>query len=314
MKSLTKIIWAIFFLIAWNNLKAQYDPMFTQYGFNKMFINPAYAGSQEAVSLTALDRVQWVNFPGAPNTLTFSAHAPLFENTMGVGLTILNEKIGVLNRGLYYASYAYRFKVGPGKLSFGLQGGVTTQLEKLQEVKTTNGQDGLFSQNTPRVILPNFSFGTYYYTDRFFVGFSIPRMINNQVKINTDNSIDKKSALSIDNFHYYLVFGYVFDVASGIKLRPQVMTHASQNAPVECEINLSALLNEKLWLGVSYRTSADFSGIIGLQISPQLLVSYSYDYSLTSVLRNYNSGSHEIALSYLFSFTEKKKITSPRYF
>jgi type IX secretion system PorP/SprF family membrane protein len=292
-------------------LKAQYDPMFTQYMFNEMFINPAYAGSKEAVSLTALHRVQWIGFDGAPTSTTFSAHAPLMKNTMGVGLSFLNEKIGVTNRQLIYGDYAYRFPLGKGKFSLGLMGGLNMIRENLLSVQTTQAGDQAFSQNIPTQMLPNFGFGMYYYTSRFYAGLSIPRMIDNNI-LSTASGINTSNKVDVSRFHYYFVIGRLFDIGDNFKLKPQIMTKAVQNAPVEWDINLNALIKESLWLGASYRTGADVSAIVGYQFNPQFLASLSYDYTLTDI-RNYNSGSVEIGLNYLFSF-RGKKIVTPRYF
>jgi type IX secretion system PorP/SprF family membrane protein len=292
-------------------VRAQYDPMFTQYMFNEMFINPAYAGSKEAIALTGLYRNQWVGIDGAPETVTFTGHAPLMNNKMGVGLSMLSEKIGVTNRQLYYASYAYRFKLGKGRFSFGLMAGLNSIRENLASVQTTQGNDSYFQSNIARQLVPNFGFGMYYYTSRFYAGLSIPRMVDNNILatssgVNTDNKID------ISRFHYYFATGYLFDISSNFKLKPQVMVKAVQNAPVSFDLNVNGLIRETLWLGASYRTGSDVSALIGYQFSPQFLISYSYDYSLNQ-LRDFNSGSHEIVLNYLFSFRQKKIVT-PRYF
>ncbi len=293
-------------------VKAQYDPMFTQYMFNEMFINPAYAGSKEAISLTALHRMQWIGFDGAPTTTTFSAHAPLLKNTMGVGVSVLNEKIGVTNRQLIYGDYAYRFQMGKGKFSLGLMGGLNMIRENLLSVQTTVAGDQAFSQNIPTQMLPNFGFGMYYYTSKFYAGLSIPRMIDNKLSLTTANGIKTDNKVDLKSFHYYFVIGRLFAINDNFKLKPQIMTKAVQNAPVEWDINLNALIRETLWLGASYRTGADVSAIVGYQFSPQFLASLSYDYTLTDI-RNYNSGSIEFGLNYLFSF-RGKKIVTPRYF
>ncbi|MBN8703010.1 MAG: type IX secretion system membrane protein PorP/SprF [Bacteroidetes bacterium] len=293
-------------------VKAQYDPMFTQYMFNEAFINPAYAGSKEAVSLTSLYRSQWVNIPGAPKTISFSAHAPLMNNKMGLSFSLLNDKIGVANRTMSFVGYAYRFKLSKGLFSLGLQAGMNSIEEKLSQLNTTTQGDQLFAANTPTVRTPNFGFGMYYYTGRFYTGLSIPRLVNNDIKLNANQQIEKKNKFQPDNFHYFFVAGYVFDVADDIKLKPQMMTKVVKNAPIEVDMNVNVLLKELLWLGISYRTKADISALVGYQVTPQLLINYSYDYSLTA-LQQYNSGSHEIAINYLFSYN-KRKIASPRYF
>lgn len=292
--------------------KAQYDAMFTQYMFNEMFINPAYAGSKDAMAVTATHRQQWINFPGRPITTTFSLHGPLLGNKMGIGLSFLNEKIGVLNRNLVYLSYAYRLKLGKGLLSFGLQGGIHNQMNKFSELKTNDAGDVQLSQNTPNIITPNFGFGIYYYTKKLYAGISIPRMIDDNVIINSTGVVVKNTKITPAKFHYYLTVGRMFEVNSDIKIKGQLMITAVENAPIEFNINANVLIKNLIWAGVSYRSSADISAILGVQINPNFVFSYSYDFPLTKI-QTYTHGSHEIALGYIFSY-KGKKVTSPRYF
>ncbi len=294
--------------------KAQYDAMFTQYMFNEMFINPGYAGSRDALSLTALHRQQWVNFPGRPITTTFSMHGPVLGDKMGVGLSFLNEKIGVLNRNLVYASYAYRLKVGSngGKLAFGLMGGIHNQVNKFSEVKTTESGDIQLSQNSPNLIAPNFGFGVYYSDKKMYAGLSIPRMIDDRVLFDANGGATKIVKMSPEKFHYYLTVGRMFELAANLKLKGQAMIKAVQNAPIEFDLNANFLIKDMVWAGLSYRSNADVSALLGIQLGPQFVFSYSYDYALTKI-QKYSQGSHEIALGYTFAF-KGKKIVTPRYF
>ena len=295
-------------------VKAQYDAMFTQYMFNEMFINPAYAGSKDALAVTALHRQQWISFPGRPVTTTFSVHGPVLGNKMGLGLSILNEKIGVLNRNLLYGSYAYRIKTGnTGFLSLGLMGGAHIQSSNYSQLKNiTNSADVQLNQNTPTVILPNFGTGIYYYSDKFYAGISIPRMLDDNIAFTSDGSVNKTIKFNTASFHYYLTVGGVIELADGLLMKPQLMVKAVQNAPIEFDPNLNFLIKEKLWLGASYRSFSDISAIVGYQFNPQFLASLSYDYSLTKI-QNYSAGSVEVALSYVFGF-KNKKVATPRYF
>jgi len=301
-------------LVSSQKVKAQYDAMFTQYMFNEMFINPAYAGSKEALAVTALHRQQWVSFPGRPVTTTFSMHGPLAQNKMGLGLSLLNEKIGVLNRNLLYGSYAYRIKTGKtGHLSFGLMGGAHIQSTNYSELKNvTNTADIQLNQNAPTVILPNFGTGVYYYNNKFYCGLSVPRMLDDNVAFAGDGSVVKSLNFNTSKFHYYATVGGVIDLADGLLMKPQLLVKVVQNAPIEFDPNINFLLKEKLWLGASYRSYSDISAIVGYQFNPQFLASLSYDYSLTKI-QNYSAGSFEMALSYVFGY-KAKKIATPRYF
>ncbi len=295
-------------------VNAQYDAMFTQFMNNEMFINPAYTGTKEALALNALHRQQWMGFgDGRPVTTTFSAHAPLMANKMGVGLSFLNENIGVLDRNLIYASYAYHLQVNERDyLSLGLMGGVHLQLNKFADVSTLQSGDPEFSANTPTVATPNFGFGAYYHNDKFYAGVSIPRMIDDNIQVNSSGTVVKDLTVEFKSFHYYLMAGRLFNVNHNLKLKPQAMVKMAQGAQTELDFNVSALIKERLWVGASYRTGADVSGLLGVYITPQMLLGYSYDFALTK-MQDYTTGSHELSLSYVFGFGGKK-IVSPRYF
>lgn len=296
-----------------SKVSAQYDAMFTQYMNNEMFINPAYAGSKEALAITALHRQQWVGFAGRPITTTFTIHGPMMANKMGIGLSLLNEKIGVTNRNMVYLNYAYRVRTGErGYLSFGLMGGVHIQNIGFETVETDQGGDLHFSANTGNIITPNFGFGINYYTDKFYFGVAIPRLIDDHVKIGLNAEVLKEIKFKPESFHYYLTIGRVFTVTENFKLKPNLMMKAVLNAPMQFDINLSSLIKEHLWLGLSYRTGADISAMVGVQISPRFLINYSYDYPLSDISK-FTSGSHEIVLSALFGY-KGKKIVSNRYF
>ncbi len=316
MKIFRKIKTVLLLLLTWvfcDSAKAQYDAMFTQYMFNEMFINPAYAGSREAMSTTLLHRQQWLNFPGRPVTTTFSLHGPLMYNKMGLGLSVLNERIGKLQRNLAYLTYAYRLKTGDkGKLAFGLNAGIHNQVNKLSELKAVDEGDVQISQNTPSLIAPNFGFGVYYNTSRFYAGLSIPRMIDDGFMFEQNGTIKQTLNFNVAKFHYYITTGYVFDAGDDLKIKPQLMVKMVQNAPIQFEANTNVLIRELIWAGISYRSGSNIAAILGVQISPQFLASYSFDYGLNAMQR-YSQGSHEIALSYLFAFKGKKVVT-PRYF
>jgi type IX secretion system PorP/SprF family membrane protein len=292
---------------------AQYDAMFTQYMFNEMYINPAYTGSKEAMAVNLTHRQQWVNFPGRPITTSFTLHGPLANDKMGLGISFLNEQIGKLNRNLVYLNYSYRLKVSEkGKLCFGLMGGIHNQVNKLSELKATDVGDIQVSQNTPSILSPNFGAGIYYYTNKFYAGLSIPRMIDDSYMFDPAGSIIKSNKFSASKFHYYLTAGYLFDINEDLKVKPQAMIKMVQNAPLQYDVNVNFLIKNKIWTGVSYRSAADVSVLLGLQVTPQFLVNYSYDYALTKI-QKYSQGSHEITLGYLFSYKQRKVVT-PRYF
>jgi type IX secretion system PorP/SprF family membrane protein len=298
------------------SLSAQYDAMFTQYMFNEVFINPAYAGSKEAMSATLLHRQQWVNFPGRPITTSFSMHGPLMNNKMGLGLSVLNEKVGVLNRNLAYLSYAYRIKFDAhNTLALGLMGGMDIQSNRLATLKVNNDvsapADPQFSQN-PNITAPNFGAGLYFNNRQLYAGVSIPRMIDNEVKFSSGGATVKTTKVAPGAFTYNFIAGYLFNLTSDLKLRTNAMLKAVSNAPAQLDIGGILLIKEMIWAGLSYRSNSSASVLLGIQVNKQFLACYSYDYGLNKIQR-YSQGTHEIVLNYLFSFTGRKIVT-PRYF
>jgi type IX secretion system PorP/SprF family membrane protein len=294
-----------------NTAQAQFEPQFTQYMFNEMFINPAYAGSRDNVSLTGVYRNQWVGIEGAPVTQTFSAHTPLKNKKIGVGLSLMNEKIGVTHDMAVFANYAYRIPIKDDDvLSMGLQAGLINHEEKLLDIHTQDQGDASFSANTPRLFLPNAGFGLYYFSKKYYAGISIPRLLQNKIDLTASDMVSNE--VHIPYWHYYLMGGYVYDATDEIKLKPTFMVKAVAGAPLEAEVGVNALLKEVLWVGASYRTKDSWAAILSFQINRQLRIGYSYDYTITD-LQQFNSGTHEVTLGYDFSF-DKSKIITPRYF
>ena len=305
---LLMIVMSLFTII---NVKAQYEPMFTQYMFNETFINPAYVGSHENVSITLLSRNQWVGIEGAPKTQTFSIHSPINGHRFGIGLAVRNENIGVSHQLGVYTNFAYRILFDNSALSFGLQGGFVNDESRYTEVLTTTPGDNQFSSDTRKVFLPNAGFGIYYFREKFYAGFSIPRLIENNVTPSLTNG-SVQNSWNIENWHYYFATGYVFDLNEDHKFKPSILVKAVQNAPVQLDVDANFLLKNFLWLGASYRSGDAIAAIIGFQVNKQLRFGYSYDYTL-SKLQKYNSGSHEFTLGYEI-LIDRSRINSTRYF
>jgi type IX secretion system PorP/SprF family membrane protein len=309
MKKISFVIMLI--LAACFDVRAQFEPQFTQYMFNEMFINPAYAGSRDQISATLSYRNQWVGLQGAPKTQSASIHGPLMNKKMGLGLTMMNETIGVTRMFSVSGNYAYRISVGDNSsLSMGIQGGFISLKENLEEVITNEENDPEFLVNTPTLIVPNAGFGLYFSNDRFYAGASIPRIIRNITA--GDGTGEVTNEMDFDMWHYYVTSGYIFPVSDQVKLRPTVMLKAVKGAPAIGDFTLSALMKEVFWLGFSWRTEDSYAAIVEFQVTPQLRFGYSYDYTTTE-LNNYSNGTHEINIGYDFSFNKKKVIT-PRYF
>lgn len=308
MKNIKLYIVAIILGLSFTqNIFAQQDPMFTQYMFNTLAVNPGYAGSRGALNITGLYRNQWVGIDGAPTTQNLYAHTPIINKNMAVGLSIVNDKIGPLNQTMMYGDYSYTIKVTEkSKLAFGLKAGVNIIKGKYTEVDITTPNDDAFATNINYKPLPNFGFGMYYHSERWYVGLSTPKLLENKIEATIDYT-----KLS-ERRHFFLIAGYVFDINETVKFKPSTLIKVTAGAPVSIDLTANFLFHDRIWLGASYRVSDSFSALLQLQLNDQLRLGYAYDYTL-SKLSKYNYGTHEIMLSYDFIF-RKDKILSPRYF
>lgn len=302
MKNIYKII-LVGLLLVGGTLRAQQQVMFSQYMFNNLAINPAYAGSQESLSMTALMRYQWVGLEGAPNTQTFSAHTPFEKKRIGVGLVVLHDNIGVTDQTGVYGSYAYKIPFSKGTLSLGLQAGFTHYNARFSEVSST---DPTFQSGDISEIHPNFGVGVFYSTDKFYVGASAPQLVQSKFDKQNQDSYAKIVR------HYFIQSGYVFDLSQHVKLKPNVLIKMVEGAPLEIDLNANLFLHDLVGVGVSWRSMDAIVLLLQLQITEKLQFGYSYDFGTTAI-RQVSSGSHEFYLNYRLSFS-KSKIITPRYF
>lgn len=309
MKIIKGITLLLILLSVNNQLKAQQDPMYTQYMFNTLAINPAYAGSRNVVSATALFRNQWTGIEGAPKTGTFTIDAPILENKIGIGFQLITDKLGVTQTNGGVVSAAYRIRMEKGTLSFGIQGNVSQYKVNLTDVPLSSqpGYDPAFANNINKTLF-NFGTGVYYNSDRFYIGLSAQDLMPNSLSSN--NSEVKLSGKQ--SLHLFLASGYVFPLSEDFDLKPSFLIKGVKGAPIEADINGTLWIKGVFGIGAQYRTSADIAGLIEVQASPQIRIGYSYDRSTTR-LQSFNTGSHEIMLRYEFGF-ERGKILSPRFF
>lgn len=309
MKKYITIVLVLFSVFT-TRVQAQQEAMYSQYMFNTLAINPAYAGSRNVTSATALYRNQWVGIQGAPETITFSLDAPLNNKKVGLGLQVFNDKIGITNTTGAFGSYAYRVRLNKGTLAFGLQGGASQYRANFHSVALNQvpTDDIAFSENINKVLV-NFGAGLYYSTDRFYMGLSSPQILNNKL---SNFKVQNANAFSGQALHMFFATGYVFPLGNVLALKPSVLVKAVKGAPIEADLNATLWINDVIAFGLQYRTEADMAAMVELQASPQIRIGYSYDRSLTKLVQ-YNSGSHEIMLRYEFGF-KKGRILSPRYF
>lgn len=299
----------IFFCL--NSIKAQQEAMYSQYMFNTLAINPAYAGSRNVISATALYRNQWVGMNGAPNTQTLSFDGATANKKVGLGLQIFNDEVGISKTTGTFASYAYRIRMEKATLSFGVQAGVSLFSANFSSVELNPlaSPDISFAQDV-RKIQANFGAGIYYNSDKFYFGISVPQMLGNT--LNNDNNISSSNLISRQYTHLFVSTGYVFSFNNDIKYKPSLLFKGVQGAPLQLDINNNIWFFDVFSIGVQYRTEADLAAMTEIQLNPQIRFGYAYDRSTTR-LADFNSGSHEFMLRYEFG-SVKSKLLSPRYF
>ncbi|MDG1476380.1 MAG: type IX secretion system membrane protein PorP/SprF [Vicingaceae bacterium] len=301
-------------LLAGLSTYAQQEAMFTHYMFNTLAINPAYAGSRDALTVTALHRSQWVGFEGAPTTQTLTLHAPVMNEKIGLGLSVFNDKIGPLNTTAIYADFAYKIKVSEkGKLAFGLKGGINLLQGDLNTLQLEDGSDESFTNNIESDMLPNFGFGMYYSTSKWYVGLSTPKLLENTFG---DNTSTTSTQVATEQRHYFLIAGTVFNLNKdgSLKLKPTTFVKVTNGAPLEADLTGMVIIKDKIELGAMFRTGDAAGLLVGYNFTEQLRFGYSFDWSYSNETFKYNNGSHEVMLRYDFIFKGKEKIRSPRYF
>ncbi len=291
---------------------SQQDPLFNKYMFNPLFINPAYAGSRDAVSSVLMHRSQWVGFDGAPITQTFTIHAPLAQKKMGIGFSFIRDQIGPSTNFGIMANYAYRIPLWTGKLAFGLRVAAynyTFQYNKITYKEAEDPSSIYYPQNYWK---PSFDFGLRYNDKNKFVGLTLSHI--NQIgkqSISGDIIAPTNAAFQLIP-QLKLMGGYAFEINEKVVFKPSFLINTAYTGTSISDINASFLLNSVFWCGITYRTNQTVVAIAQYDVSNALSFGYSYDMSINT-LRNYNSGSHEVFIRHEFEF-KKSKILSPRYF
>lgn len=291
------------FLSVSSSLVAQQDPQFTQYFENTLFVNPAYAGSKGMLNVTGMHREQWVGFDGAPRSTTLSIHSPLSYESVGLGMTVVNDQVGPMKQTMFYGDFSYSLKFkNNAKLAFGLKAGVnlinigTSALSNVQN-------DTYLMQDVRNNVNPNFGFGVYYHTPNWFVGLSTPKLLEQSYDGGTTN---------IEQRHYFGIAGFVASLSEYWKIRPMTQVKAVEGAPLSIDVSAAFIYNDRFYIGPMWRPNAAVGAFVQFQISPQLKAGLASDFG-TQAIRNYNGGTYELMLSYDFNF-RKKAILSPRYF
>jgi type IX secretion system PorP/SprF family membrane protein len=301
-----KIIILFVWILATANTFAQQDAQYTQYMYNTININPAYAGTRGVLSVFGLHRTQWVGLDGAPVTNAVSINTPINGTNLGMGLSFVNDRIGPTDENAISADISYTVKTSETfKLSFGVK--ATANLFNL-DVNKLNPAD----QGDPRFqdfnnnFTPNIGAGAYLHSDEMYLGLSVPNFFE------THRYDDNSVSINQERMNFYLIGGYVFDLSPSIKFKPAFLVKAVEGAPLQTDLSGNFLFNDKFTLGVAWRWDAAVSAMAGFQATEGLFIGYGYDLETTK-LSNYNSGSHEVFLRFEL-FNKFNKVTSPRFF
>lgn len=282
---------------------AQQDAQNTQYMYNTVILNPAYAGSRGVLSAIYLHRNQWVGMNGAPVTNTLSIHSPITK-TLGVGGSFIKDKAGPQDRTTFSVDVSHSiYLTETYKLAFGVKGSlskVNVDYNKLDSYILDDPANQYDSST-----LPNIGAGIYGYSEHSYWGLSVPNLIENRNKYSTTN-------FERERLHFYFMGGYVWDLSDAFKCKPNLLTKWVKGSPLQVDLNLNFLVYDKFHTGASYRWQSAISGLVGFQLSKSLLLGYSYDRD-THSLGNYNDGSHEFFIRYEFS-KKTKNLISPRFF
>ncbi|KAB5485228.1 type IX secretion system membrane protein PorP/SprF [Flagellimonas hadalis] len=303
-------LFLILMICIMSSLHAQQDAQYTQYMYNTVSVNPAYAGSRGHLSIAALYRNQWLGLDGAPETQTLNIHTPMGYRGVGLGLSIVNDKIGPTSETYFDVDFSYTIQTSwEGRLSFGLKASAHMLDIRYSELDEFEVDPQLQSQqDIQNKFSPNIGAGVYYHTDRFYVGLSAPRILE------TSHFDESSVSTAKEQINMYLITGYVWDLNPFLKFKPTLLTKAVQGAPLQVDLSANFMMNEKFIGGVAYRWDAAFSGLFGFMLSDQLMLGLAYDREITELgAATFNDGSFEVIIRYDF-IRNIGNLKSPRFF
>lgn len=309
--------WPIIFTLAIvSGLYGQQDAQYTQYMFNTMSVNPAYAGSRGQLSIAALYRSQWVGLDGAPETQTLNLHSPIRNSPVGYGISIVNDNIGdgVVQETYLDAVISYTLEFdNDRKLSFGLKAGGNLLNLDFQGLRNFDSEP-ISGDNIENRFSPNFGLGFYYHTKTFYAGLSAPNLLESDHFDNAQRDANTVQFLATERINFYLITGYVIDINGDLKFKPALLTKVVSGAPLQIDVSASFLFNEKFSFGAAYRWDAAVSALAGFQITDQLMLGLAYDRETTELgSTQFNDGSFEVFLR--FELVKAfRQLVSPRFF
>jgi len=293
---------------------AQQDPQYTQYMYNTEVVNPAYAGSRDALAFGLLLRTQWVSLEGAPKTGTFTASTPIgVLSNMGLGLAIVHDQLGPATETNINADYSYSISTSEtAELSFGLKAGLDILDVDYTKLNIADANDPRFQNNVDNKLQPQIGAGVYYNTNKFYAGISVPNFLTTKhFDSSSLNNIDS-ATIAAERLHYFLIAGYVFDISDNLKFKPATLIKAVSGSPLQWDASANFLINDKFTVGASYRWSAAVSAMLGFQASEQIFIGFGYDYQTTDI-EEFSDGSYELMLRFEL-FKKPERVLTPRFF
>jgi type IX secretion system PorP/SprF family membrane protein len=298
-------------MLMFSSSYSQQDPQYSQHMYNTQIINPAYAGSRGYLSLDLLSRTQWLNLEGSPKTTSFSIDTPVGQSErMGLGLSIVRDELGPSVNNRFNIDYAYSINFMFAKLTFGLKAGVNQLNIDFSDLNIFDPMDPVSQNDIDQKIKPNFGLGIYFNTQNYYLGFSVPNLLETNYfdDINFQNGFSSRIS---DKIHYYLIGGYVFQLGSNLKVKPTTMFKIVDGSPIQWDASLNFLISNTVTLGTAYRLDSALSFLAGFQMSEKLFVGLGYDYS-TTILKDFNDGTYEIIFK--IGLFNNRTIITPRFF
>ena len=282
--------------------------------YNTQIVNPAYAGSRDALSFGLLYRTQWVGFEGAPKTASFTANTPIGSlDNMGLGISIVRDELGPAIESNVNIDYSYTINTSDnGELSFGLKAGLDLLDVDFTKLNIFDQNDPRFQNNIDNKLQPQIGAGVYYNTEKFYAGLSVPNFLTTKHFDEGSLANIDKETIAAERLHYFLIAGYVFDVSDNLKFKPATLVKAVSGSPLQWDVSANFLINEKFTLGAAYRWSAALSGLVGFQASDEIFIGFGYDFQTTDI-EDYSDGSYEIMLRFDV-FKTPERVLTPRFF
>jgi type IX secretion system PorP/SprF family membrane protein len=305
---MNRFVLSIFAVLLSGNLFGQMFPLSDHYTFNTLVINPAFAGCSDALSASVSYRTQWVGFQDAPKSYLLSVHTPIDNDRMGLGLLMVNNSLGIYRETSFIGNYAYRRELYQGTIALGLGFGAIVFNNAWHELEVADADDDLLTDNPESAVLPDFSVGTYYYTEKYFVGISLPLFLSHELD---QGSKKYKIKNDFSAYNYFFTGGYEATLSPRIKLLPSFLIKYQPGHAVQVDFNTQLNIRDRIWMGIGYRSGKMLVGMLQCQLNDQLRMAYAYDFDLSRTAQ-YKKGSHEILLNYVFSYT--RKIVGPRQF